>query len=803
MKNRIISLIWLMLLTANLFAGQVFYVTTSGRDSNDGKSWLQPFADVQKAIDAAAEVANDDSPSEVWIAAGTYKHGSAMSMKNNVAIYGGFAGNETSKDQCVSGNVTALDGDGKYRVFCNNYTEDNPLTNSAKLDNVVIQNGFDSKYTSGKGAGMYNLYANPEIINCIFRDNMLSNSDDMFTNNSLLGGGIYNEYSNPIITNCTFSDNKISYSGRAGASLFGGGMCNISSSPKVRNCIFIKNSINHALSEVSSGLYFCKGGGVYNQDSRPTLINCTFSENRIYTDTIFSILYFFGGGMSNENSDPTVINCTFNKNELIGSSCAGGGIYNGSSSPVVINCTFQGNYVYSKSNTQYSYSFGGGMHNGNSTSTVINCTFADNKVSSVYNISSCTGGGISNDGYLNNSKIINSIIWNNVSNEIYNSTTSKLTIDSCIIQNGKNGVYNSTVITDSIMMPPFLQTLSDNGGSVQTCAVGVGSSAIGAGKVVEGVETDARGVIRSTTAPTIGAYEFAPPTIIETSKSVLGTINQDVSISISAKSALGDDNVAYQWQILNANGEWINIEGATESTYTIENCQAEMDGNKYRCIVSNILDGANVVSEEIVLTVVPSVSQAELSANRITIVDGGYGRLEVSSDAFEPSYKWYYSANTGIDWVEIENSNSSVLEFKASSSMNRYQYKCVVTDGGGTSVESNKAVLIINSSAIVISQDIEDAMGFIGKETVLSVSATSSSSLGYQWQVSSDNGATWVDIKDATSSSLSLIPEDYELSGNLYRLKIDNGGGFIYSNVSTFTVFKNVEIREQPKDLII
>lgn len=349
----------------------------------------------------------------------------------------------------------------------------------------------------------------------------------------------------------------------------------------------------------------------------------------------------------------------------------------------------------------------------------------------------------------------------------------------------------------------MLLTLGDYGGSVQTCPVDAGSSAIGAGKVVEGVETDARGVIRSTTAPTIGAYEFAPPTIIETSKSVLGTINQDVSISISAKSALGDDNVAYQWQILNANGEWINIEGATESTYTIENCQAEMDGNKYRCIVSNILDGANVVSEEIILTVVPSVSQAELSANRIMIVDGGYGRLEVSSDAFEPSYKWYYSANTGIDWVEIENSNSSVLEFKASSSMNRYQYKCVVTDGGGTSVESNKAVLIINSSAIVISQDIGDAMGFIGKETVLSVSATSSSSLGYQWQVSSDNGATWVDIKDATSSSISLIPEDYELSGNLYRLKIDNGGGFIYSNVSTFTVFKNVEITEQPKDLIV
>lgn len=258
-------------------------------------------------------------------------------------------------------------------------------------------------------------------------------------------------------------------------------------------------------------------------------------------------------------------------------------------------------------------------------------------------------------------------------------------------------------------------------------------------------------------------------------------------------------NITYQWQKF-VDKNWINIDGENSSMLLFENVKLE-DGGTYRCVVSN--GGATVNSEEVVLFVYPPVSQAELLANRITIVDGGYGRLEVSSDAFEPSYKWYYSANTGIDWVEIENSNSSVLEFKASSLMNRYQYKCVVTDGGGTYVESNKAVLIINSSAIVIFQDIVDAMGFIGKETVLSVSATSSSSLGYQWQVSSDNGATWVDIKDATLSSLSLIPEDYELSGNLYRLKIDNGGGFIYSNVSTFTVFKNVEITEQTKDLIV
>ncbi|MBP3358850.1 MAG: hypothetical protein J6K91_08055, partial [Opitutales bacterium] len=63
-------------------------------------------------------------------------------------------------------------------------------------------------------------------------------------------------------------------------------------------------------------------------------------------------------------------------------------------------------------------------------------------------------------------------------------------------------------ITGKIEKDPILKGLSDNGGVVQTIAVEKGSSAIGAGKVIEGITTDARGYARSTTAPTIGAYEY-------------------------------------------------------------------------------------------------------------------------------------------------------------------------------------------------------------------------------------------------------------------------------------------------------
>ncbi len=372
MKKRIIGLIGLMVLTANLFAGQVFYVTETGAGNKDGSSWANAYADVQTAIDAAESAGGG----EVWIAKGTYKHGSAMTMKNNVAIYGGFAGTETSKDQRVAGNITILDGERKYRVFYNNYTGANPLTNSAKLDNVTIQNGHpysNSEYNYG--AGMYNNNASPEITNCTFANN-----------SALDGGGMYNYGYNgtcsPTLTNCTFSGN--------------------------------------------SAKYF--GGGMYNSASSPELTNCTFSGNSTSFD---------GGGMHNSASSPELTNCTFSGNSV---SRYGGGIYNYESSPTLTNCILWGNTASSSGN------------------------------------------------------------------EIYNSnSTCKPTIDTCIIEGGysSNGIYTNIITSD-----PKLMTLGNYGGAVQTMAVASGSSAISAGKVIEGVTTDARGVVRSVTAPTIGAYEY-------------------------------------------------------------------------------------------------------------------------------------------------------------------------------------------------------------------------------------------------------------------------------------------------------
>ena len=229
---------------------EIFYVSTMGNDSNDGKSWATAFADVQKAIDAAASVATSSSPAQVWIAKGTYTTSSYYRMRNNVEIYGGFAGTETKLNERVSGNESILTRYVDY-VFRNS-----SINNTARLDSVTI--------TGAKFRGIYNNSSDPTITNCTIYsngDNGIYNdyySSPTITNCTIAANdtGIYNDNSGPTITNCTISGN-----GGYGISNDG------SSSPIITNCIIWGNSsqgIYNSSSSSAPSVSYCVIEGGYS-----------------------------------------------------------------------------------------------------------------------------------------------------------------------------------------------------------------------------------------------------------------------------------------------------------------------------------------------------------------------------------------------------------------------------------------------------------------------------------------------------------------------------------------------------------
>ena len=69
----------------------VYFVRTNGNDALPGATWADAKHTVAAAIGAAT---NGD---EIWVARGTYSE--HVTLKPDVALYGGFIGSETARDE--------------------------------------------------------------------------------------------------------------------------------------------------------------------------------------------------------------------------------------------------------------------------------------------------------------------------------------------------------------------------------------------------------------------------------------------------------------------------------------------------------------------------------------------------------------------------------------------------------------------------------------------------------------------------------------------------------------------------------
>ncbi|MCX6270017.1 MAG: dockerin type I domain-containing protein [Bacteroidetes bacterium] len=230
------------------------YVTWEGAGSKNGTNWANAYdnTQLQTAID-------ETDVTDIWVAAGTYKptleldgtgdRYKSFRMKNNCAIYGGFAGTETQfSERNIASNPTILSGDlgvegttsdNSYHVIYNSV-----ITSSAILDGFTLKNGQADGGSSpyNCGGGIYNFLSSPTIRNVIISNNV-----------AYKGGGIYNDGYAPVFTNVRISDNY-------GAS-YGGGIFCEQSGAVFSNVSICNNS--------TSGL----GGGALIHYSSPTFNN--------------------------------------------------------------------------------------------------------------------------------------------------------------------------------------------------------------------------------------------------------------------------------------------------------------------------------------------------------------------------------------------------------------------------------------------------------------------------------------------------------------------------------------------------
>ena len=120
---------------APIGAKVVYVHAGNGSDSDSGLTWALAEKSVAVGLSAAA------SGDEVWVAAGVYLE--RINLKAGVALYGGFAGTETSRGQRNwQVNKSILDGNQAGIVV----TAPAGLEASAIIDGFTIRNGKASSH---------------------------------------------------------------------------------------------------------------------------------------------------------------------------------------------------------------------------------------------------------------------------------------------------------------------------------------------------------------------------------------------------------------------------------------------------------------------------------------------------------------------------------------------------------------------------------------------------------------------------------------------------------------------------------
>jgi subtilisin-like proprotein convertase family protein len=126
-------------------------------------------------------------------------------------------------------------------------------------------------------------------------------------------------------------------------------------------------------------------------------------------------------------------------------------------------------------------------------------------------------------------------------------------------------------------------------------------------------------------------------------------------------------------------------------------------------------------------------------------------------------------------------------------------YTVTVTGAGGCTASASTTVNVVNAT---ISTQPSNIAACPGDTRTFIVVATPPGTLSYQWQISTDGGATWTNIAGAIFPNLTLTLAT-AMNGNQYRSIVSGCGPDVISDPATLTVYNPVAITTQPADATV
>jgi hypothetical protein len=196
-------------------------------------------------------------------------------------------------------------------------------------------------------------------------------------------------------------------------------------------------------------------------------------------------------------------------------------------------------------------------------------------------------------------------------------------------------------------------------------------------------------------------------------------------------------------------------------------------------------------------TVVGAISVQDVSAvihvsPGLSVFQGDNVTLSVVTPATPPiAYEWLTdNASSGASWSAISGATGSNYIFNASTlNAGTHEYEVVISNSAILATSAPVSINVSQASFPVLSQDISPASTneYVGASITYTVAFDGNHPITNQWQFSSDNGATFVDLAGATNTALTLTDLQLTNSGD-YRCVASNAFGGAASSVAALTV---------------
>ncbi|MCZ2392695.1 MAG: right-handed parallel beta-helix repeat-containing protein [Chitinophagales bacterium] len=456
---------------------QKLYVKVGGAGNQSGSSWANAMGDLQQAINM---VCTGDS---IFIAEGKYfpnrkanalniitlnDRNNSFVLKNNIKLFGGFKGTESSLSERVISGIsgTTLSGDftGNDSAYYDyNTNKITLLNNGENAFQVIIASGLENIILDGF------LIQGGNTVGSSSSYNLKGNN----INRNHGGGGQIIDNKNFTFNNLTFQRNR--------ASSYGGGLAIRNSNGTMNNCEFLYNFSDYA-------------GGLWVDNSTINIKDISLVSNTVSTDggglaigtqSSLNITNLFsnsnyasqnGGGIKVNNSNVKCNTCNFAYN--LAKNGSGGGVMNTTNA----NLNLSNTNIY---NNTAGDDHGGGVWNGIESSLTISKgliknNIADNEGGGLYNYSNSTaylkyveitdntayrGGGIATSGNgteQNSGTSLGSAVSYNGG---YTSVTNSLIARNLARKDG-GGIFNNFSSKTDIVNVTVTANTADNGGGI-------------------------------------------------------------------------------------------------------------------------------------------------------------------------------------------------------------------------------------------------------------------------------------------------------------------------------------------------